>query len=237
MIVRHRRAAGAASAASRATTASSSRDDRCARRRATRPPISMRALRPRRRRAARAPAPDAGPHRRRRLATQCASSHRDGARRDRSAIDLRASTLRYVPVGKSGDNVGITAFAVRRYRPTRPPTKCSSRCRASATQPSTVKLRAGARRRGRRVAALDARRRASACSGSIPTWPAPARASRRALQPTTHDALAARRRRLRAPAAAQEAEGAAGRPRGNLFLEGALLLDENLEVDKLAPAD
>ena len=31
-------------------------------------------------------------------------------------IDLTGVDFRFVPVGSSGDNVGLTAFAVRRYR-------------------------------------------------------------------------------------------------------------------------
>ena len=73
---------------------------------------------------------------------------------------------------------------------------------------------------------------ASACSGSTPTWPATARGSRRASLDAARRA-AARRSSPTRSCRRSTSRRCCWSPRGNLFLEGALLLDENLEVDKL----
>ena len=161
------------------------------------------------------------------------------ARRTRRALELgaidRRHRLRYLPVGNSRDNVGITAFAVRRYSANQTAYEVLVEVQSFRAQPSTVTLELV--QDGEVVEVAEARRSppASACSGSIPTSPATARGSKARLaddrttrcrsttSPTRCCRRSASRRSLLVTA-------------GDLFLEGALLLDENLDVDKIAPA-
>lgn len=160
----------------------------------------------------------------------------DGAWRqselDEGARALGAVDLRYVPVGSSSDNVGITAFAVRRYQANQTAYEVLVEVQSFRPRPSTVtlqlvqdgevvetqKLPLGA---GERVQRL---------------YPDLAGAGARleARLVDAHDAL------LRDDVAyavlpQKRKEKVLLVTAGDLFLEGALLLDENLDVEKLAP--
>lgn len=161
----------------------------------------------------------------------------DGAWRqaelDEGARSLGAVDLRYLPVGHSRDNVGITAFAVRRYQANQTAYEVLVEVQSFRAQPSTVTLQlvqdgevvetqklplaagervqrlypdlagAGARLEARLVDAHDALPRDDVAYAVLPSK---------------------RKQKVELVTA------------GDLFLEGALLLDENLDVDKIAPA-
>ena len=152
----------------------------------------------------------------------------DGVRALGQGVDVR-----YLPVGKSSDNVGITAFAVRRYRANQTAYEVLVEVQSFRPAPSTVtlqlaqdgevvetqKLTLGA---GERVQRL---------------YPDLAGAGARieARLVDTHDALP-RDDVAYAVLPAKRKEKVLLVTGGDLFLEGALLLDENLDVEKVAPA-
>jgi len=160
----------------------------------------------------------------------------DGAWRqselDEGARALDGIHLRYVPVGHSSDNVGITAFAVRRYQANQTAYEVLVEVQSFRAKPSTVtlqlvqdgevvetqKLPLGA---GERVQRL---------------YPDLAGAGARleARLVDTHDALA-RDDVAYAVLPQKRKQKVLLVTAGDLFLEGALLLDENLDVDKIAP--
>jgi hypothetical protein len=151
----------------------------------------------------------------------------DGARA------LSGVQLRYVPVGSSGDNVGLTAFAVRRYQANQTAYEVLVEVRSFRKRASTVtlqlaqdgevvetqKLSLGPGERVQRLypdlagagARLEAR--LTDAHDALP------------LDDVAYAVLPERRKEKVLLVSA-----------GNLFLEGALLLDENLDVDKIAPA-
>ena len=151
-----------------------------------------------------------------------------GARALDPAVDLR-----YVPVGSSSDNVGITAFAVRRYQANQTAYEVLVEVQSFRARPSTVtlqlvqdgevvetqKLPLGA---GERVQRL---------------YPDLAGAGARleARLTDAHDALP-RDDVAYAVLPEKRKQKVLLVTAGDLFLEGALLLDENLDVDKIAPA-
>jgi hypothetical protein len=162
---------------------------------------------------------------------------RPAGARDLGAIDLSGIDVRYLPVGHSGDNVGITAFSVRRYRANQTAYEVLVEVQSFRDHASTVKLQleqdgevveveplplAAAGQPGDRVQRLYPN---LAGEGTRLT----------ARLVDTHDvlplddvayALLPPRHKLKVLAVTA----------GDLFLEGALLLDENLEVEKVAPA-
>jgi len=160
----------------------------------------------------------------------------DGAWRqselDEGARALDGIHLRYVPVGHSSDNVGITAFAVRRYQANQTAYEVLVEVQSFRPKSSTVtlqlvqdgevvetqKLPLGA---GERVQRL---------------YPDLAGAGARleARLVDTHDALA-RDDVAYAVLPQKRKQKVLLVTAGDLFLEGALLLDENLDVDKIAP--
>jgi len=141
--------------------------------------------------------------------------------------------LRYLPVGRSSDNVGITAFAVRRYRANQTAYEVLVEVQSFRPAPSTVtlqlvqdgevvetqKLPLGA---GERVQRL---------------YPDLAGAGARieARLVDTHDALP-RDDVAYAVLPQKRKQKVLVVTAGDLFLEGALLLDENLDVDKRPPS-
>lgn len=147
-------------------------------------------------------------------------------------IDLRGVALKHQPVGASGDNVGLTAFAVRRYRANQTAYEVLAELTSFSDKPKTVKLELVqdgevvevetiALEPGERVQRLypnlageGTRLEARLETGDV-------------LAVDDHAyALLPPRRKLKVLLVTV----------GNLFLEGALLLDENLEVEKLPPA-
>ncbi len=152
----------------------------------------------------------------------------DGAHALGAAVDLR-----YLPIGKSSDNVGVTAFAVRRYQANQTAYEVLVEVQSFRARRSTVTLQlvqdgevveaqkltlgagervqrlypdlagAGTRLEARLVDAHDALGRDDVAYAVLPK-----RRKQKVLLVTA----------------------------GDLFLEGALLLDENLDVDKLPPA-
>jgi hypothetical protein len=156
-----------------------------------------------------------------------------------STIDLRGVDLRFVPVGHSGDNVGITAFAVRRYRANQTAYEVLVEIQSFRDHAAPVKLELvqdgevvnverlelGAGERVERLypnlagegTRLEARLRPDdSQKGALDVFPVDDHAF----------ALLPPRRKLKVELVTA----------GNLFLEGALLLDENLQVEKVAPA-
>ncbi|HEY7958035.1 MAG TPA: VWA domain-containing protein [Polyangia bacterium] len=145
--------------------------------------------------------------------------------------------LRYVPVGRSGDNVAITAFAVRRYRANQTAYEVLVEVQSFRDHRSSLKLELlqdgevvnvepltlGPGERVQRLypnlagegTRLEARLVANQ-KGPLDLLPLDDRAY----------ALLPHRKKLKVLLVSS----------GNLFLEGALLLDENITVDKLAPA-
>jgi hypothetical protein len=154
-------------------------------------------------------------------------------RDDLGAIDLSGIDLRFVPIGRSHDNVGITAFAVRRYQANQTAYEVLVELQSFRDHPSSVKLELvqdgevveveplelGA---GQRVQRLypnlsgDGTRLTAHLVDAHDALPLDDRAY----------ALLPPRRKLKVLLVTA----------GDLFLEGALLLDENLEVEKIAPA-
>jgi hypothetical protein len=156
-----------------------------------------------------------------------------------SGIDLGGADLRFEPVGHSGDNLAITAFAVRRYRANASAYEVlvevqsfrerASEARLELLQDGEVvevqRLALGAGERVQRLypnlagegTKLEARLVAPDGDGG-PLDALPLDDHAYALLPP--------RKKLQVQLVSS----------GNLFLEGALLLDENLEVQKIAPA-
>ncbi|HEX4463002.1 MAG TPA: VWA domain-containing protein, partial [Polyangia bacterium] len=141
--------------------------------------------------------------------------------------------LRYVPVGTSGDNVGITAFAVRRYQANQTAYEVLIEVQSFRAQPSTVtlqlqedgevvesqKLTLAAGARVQRIypdLAGDGARLVATLTDAHDALP---------LDDTAYALLPERRKQKVLLVSS-----------GDLFLEGALLLDQNLDVDKIAPA-
>lgn len=151
----------------------------------------------------------------------------EGARALGANIDLR-----YVPVGSSSDNVGITAFAVRRYQANQTSYEVLVEVQSFRKKASTVtlqllqdgevvetqKLTLGAGERAQRL------------------YPDLAGAGARleARLTDAHDALP-RDDVAYAVLPQKRKEKVLLVTGGDLFLEGALLLDENLDVEKIAP--
>jgi hypothetical protein len=154
--------------------------------------------------------------------------------KDLSAIDLSGIDLRYVPVGNSGKNLAITAFAVRRYRANQTAyevlvevqsfSHAQEKARLELLQDDEVveveplTLAAGERiqRRYPNLAG-DGTRLMARLADTHDALP---------LDDTAYALLPARRK-LKVLLVSD----------GDLFLEGALLLDENLAVTKVAKYD
>jgi hypothetical protein len=155
------------------------------------------------------------------------------------AEELRSAAFHFIPVGKSSDNVGLTAFAVRRYRANQTAYEVlvelhSFRDAASevklellqdgeVVETETVTMAAGERLQrvfsnlageGTR---LTARLSRASGTGALDALP---------LDDVAY-ALLPPRKKLKVLLVAKAQ---------NLFLEGALLLDENLDVQKMAPS-
>ncbi len=153
--------------------------------------------------------------------------------------ELRAASFHFIPIGSSGDNVGLTAFAVRRYRANQSAYEvlvelqsfrdAASELKLELLQDGEVveaeKLTLAAGERLQRVFSnlagegtrLTARLSRASAPGALDALPLDDQAY----------ALLPPRKKLKVLLVA---------PTQNLFLEGALLLDENLDVEKIAPA-
>jgi VWA domain-containing protein len=152
----------------------------------------------------------------------------DGARALGSGV-----TLRYLPVGRSTDNVGITAFAVRRYQANQTAYEVLVEVQSFRAKPSTVTLQLvqdGEVVETQKLA-LGAGERVQRLYPDL----AGAGARLEARLVDTHDALP-RDDVAFAVLPEKRKQKVLLVTAGDLFLEGALLLDENLEVEKLAPA-
>jgi hypothetical protein len=155
------------------------------------------------------------------------------ASKDLSAIDLGGIDLRYVPVGSSGNNVGITAFAVRRYRANQTAYEVLIEVQSFRGESGSVQLEllqdgevveveqlqlAANERVQRRYPNLagEGTRLEARISGAKDML---------AVDDVAYALLPARHKLKVLLVTA-----------GDLFLEGALLLDENLDVTKTTPA-
>jgi hypothetical protein len=151
--------------------------------------------------------------------------------KDLSAIDLSNVDLRYVPIGKSSDNVGITAFAVRRYRANQTAYEVLVEVQSFRTVPSTVKLELVQDNEVVEVEPLELKagervqRRYPNLTGEGTRLQARLADARDAfpLDDVAYALLPARHKLKVLLVTA-----------GDLFTEGALLLDENLEVTKVS---
>jgi hypothetical protein len=149
------------------------------------------------------------------------------------AIDLAGVDLRYIPVGKSGDNVGLTAFAVRRYQANQTAYEVLVEAQSFRDKPSTVTLTLVQDgevveshkldlQPGQRVQRLypdlagDGARLEARLTDTHDLLP---------LDDVAYAVMPVKRKQKVLLVSA-----------GDLFLEGALLLDENLQVDKVTPA-
>ncbi|HWE30337.1 MAG TPA: VWA domain-containing protein, partial [Polyangia bacterium] len=151
----------------------------------------------------------------------------DGARALGAAVDLR-----YLPVGKSSDNVGITAFAVRRYQANQTAYEVLVEVQSFRAQPSTVTLQL--MQDGEVVETQKLTLAAGERVQRLYPDLAGAGARLEARLVDTHDALA-RDDVAYALLPQKRKQKVLLVTAGDLFLEGALLLDENLDVDKLPP--
>lgn len=152
----------------------------------------------------------------------------DGAR----ALGKEAVDLRYLPVGSSRDNVGLTAFAVRRYQANQTAYEVLVEVQSFRATPSTVTLQLvqdGEVVESQKLA-LGPGERVQRLYPDL----SGAGAKLEAHLTDAHDALP-----LDDVAYAvlpdRHKQKVLLVTAGNLFLEGALLLDENLDVDKIAP--
>jgi hypothetical protein len=164
----------------------------------------------------------------------------DAAALSRAAAAAPGVDLRFVPVGRSGDNVGITAFAVRRYRANSAAYEVLVEVQSFRAQPSSLRLEllqdgevveverltlAAGQRIGRlypNLAGAGTRLEARlAPDGDDPR-------ARLDVLPLDDRAFALLppKKKLKVLLVSS----------GNLFLEGALLLDENLQVERRAPS-
>ena len=148
-------------------------------------------------------------------------------RSDTNRIDLR-----YVPVGSSSDNVGITAFAVRRYQANQTSYEVLVEVQSFRKKASTVTLQLlqdGEVVETQKLA-LGAGERVQRLYPDL----AGAGARLEARLTDAHDALP-RDDVAYAVLPQKRKEKVLLVTGGDLFLEGALLLDENLDVEKIAP--
>lgn len=158
------------------------------------------------------------------------------------AIDLAGIDLRYLPVGTRGDNLGIIGFSVRRYRQNRAsfevlvevqsfaaettPTRLEILQDGEVIDVEPLELKAG--ERAQRVLSDLAGVATAAASGTrLEARLTPA-------TPGRHDALPLDDRAY-AVLAPRPKERVLLVTSGNLFLEAALLLNENATIDKIAP--
>jgi hypothetical protein len=154
--------------------------------------------------------------------------------KDLSSIDLSGIDLRYLPVGKSAKNLAITAFAVRRYRANQTAYEVLVEVQSFSHTPQTARLEllqdnevveeeslslAAGERVQRRYPNLagEGTRLVARLADTHDALP---------LDDVAYALLPARHK-LKVLLVTQ----------GDLFLEGALLLDENLEVKKVAKYD
>ncbi len=155
-----------------------------------------------------------------------------------STIDLSGIDLRFFPVGRSGDNVGITAFSVRRYRANQSAYEVLVELQSFRDHPSALQLELVQDgevveverielKAGERVQRTYANLAGEGTRLEARLRPADGEARLDVLALDDHAyALLPPRKKLKLLLVSS----------GNLFLEGALLLDENLEVQKIAPA-
>jgi hypothetical protein len=171
------------------------------------------------------------------------------------AIDLAGIDLRYLPVGTSGDNLGIIGFSVRRYRQNRASFEVLVEVQSFAAEPARTRLEIlqdgevidveplelkGGERVQRVLPDLagittgaSAGTRLEARLSPVVTAQGPSGASD-ASAPGRRDFLPLDDRAY-AVLAPRTQERVLLVSSGNLFLEAALLLNENAAIDKVAP--
>lgn len=179
------------------------------------------------------------------------------------AIDLAGIDLRYLPVGTSGDNLGIIGFSVRRYRQNRASFEVLIEVQSFATEPTRARLEilqdgevidalplelrpgervqrvlpdlAGATTGAGAGTRLEARLSPATPGPSGPSGSSKAAGGQGASSPGWRDFLPLDDRAY-AVLAPRPKERVLLVTAGNLFLEAALLLNENAAIDKIAPA-
>jgi hypothetical protein len=141
--------------------------------------------------------------------------------------------VRYLPVGASDDNVGITAFAVRRYQANQTAYEVLVEVQSFRARPSTVTLQLA-----QDGEVVESQKLELPAGGRVQRlYPdlAGSGAQLEARLTDAHDALPLDDVAYAVLPAKRKQKVLLVSP-GNLFLEGALLLDENLDVDKITPA-
>jgi von Willebrand factor type A domain/Aerotolerance regulator N-terminal len=151
---------------------------------------------------------------------------------DLAAIDLAGVDLRYVPVGATGENVGIVGFSVRRYQANRASYEVFVAVRSYRTKPSPVKLELLQDGEVVDVQTLDLAPGATV-EHFYPNLAGAGTRLEARIQPGDPFPVDDHAWALLPPIKKQKVQLVTS---GNLFLEGALLLDENAAVDKIPPS-
>lgn len=172
------------------------------------------------------------------------------------AIDLAGIDLRYLPVGASGDNLGIIGFSVRRYRQNRASFEVLVEVQSFATEPTRARLEILQDGEVIDVEPLELKpgeqvQRVLPDLAGVTTGPGAGTRLEARLSPApsgppgppSPSGAAPPARRDFLPLDDRAYAVLAPRPKervllvtsGNLFLEAALLLNENAAIDKVAP--
>ena len=167
---------------------------------------------------------------------------RRGTTKNLAAVDLSNIDVRYLPVGRRSDNVGIIAFNVRRYIANKAAYEVYIEIQNFGTEPAHRKLALYNGDDARRQQDDSSSRPASGSARST-------RSSPRARTTSCARSLRARRRRRAARdpfplddkayalLPARKKQKVLMVTEDNLFLEGALLVYDNVEPLKVTPAE
>lgn len=161
----------------------------------------------------------------------------DGAGQDAPTLALPAHVALHLhPVGRSGDNVGITAFNVRRYPANRTDFEVYVRVENFADAPAEVELSVWAEgsMSARQTLTLDAGASATRLIGDVPAAGDELEARVRVVAGDVVDVFALDDVAYARVPEARPLRVLAVTP-GNLYLEGPLLLNPSLDVSVIAP--
>ena len=147
---------------------------------------------------------------------------------------LSANKIRYIPVGKSGENLAVTAFAVRRYRSNQTAYEVLAELQNFGKEPAAALfqlLQDGEVVESQRIRLEPGQR----LQQLYPNLAGTGSRLEARLQPERADVLPLDDHAYALLLPRKKIKVLVVTP-GNLFLEGALLLDENLAVEKVAPS-
>ncbi len=159
------------------------------------------------------------------------------ARDSEGTVSLGAVTLRYLPIGRRGRNVGIAAFAARRYPIDPSRFEVMAEVQSFSDRPESIELTltaAGAPLEVTRFTLAPGEKKLEV----LPDLSAADETLEAAIARTdgTHDDLGADDHAYATLPPRRRARVLAVTP-GNRYLEAALLLDEYLDVDEASPAE